>query len=418
MTEFKEDSTSLVLAELMGAVQMHYARLASLPADWAVQLENYARKAGRRTEAIVQWMIQHFGMHHTTFLSAPRVQALGGGTPSSGNGKRRRLTRKTEASFPSSPSQGVGPPTPILALMDGDGMIRITLQGFLGAQMPYVHEWLADGWFQLAQMISSRPPQGVVLDLTENPGGSWMAMFAAVHWLCDKLAIEHFYDDELDDESDLARGLDIVLCQAVRPGLPEKPAVSQAWYNPFTHQLQHILQHVGTADELSLPVYTTPPLEHSVALLTPVDALAATAVAEAAVAEATVTPPTIGVVQHRYTWNLLGDDAGVDHDRDTIQFVDSILHTWRLPVAILVSKNTASAAEILVMLLRRFCSNVRVFGERTAGYLTDVKAVVFSDQSMMEMESGVYPGYEDAVIVPDVATDYPQAEALKWLKSL
>ena len=284
-------------------------------------------------------------------------------------------------------------PLPLLGLLDNQNNIVLTLNHFLGVQMPFIYEWLADALNTQARLMSSSslssslPPQGVILDLSENAGGSWIAMFSAVHWLCDKLVTPsssvddmHYDDVDNDDHFDPDQNDDIILCQAIRPGLKEKKSnvnnkkgatapitvVSSASWNPTTHMLRETMQYKGTRKEVDIPAYTSAPLDHHVRFIKE-DGFPESDLDGTDWWGVKLFSTALGIIQHEYAFDFHGD---LDDDDDeltsdtalAISFADSSLHTAKcstvMPLAIMTSRRTASAAEILIMLLRRFCSNV------------------------------------------------------------
>lgn len=91
----------------------------------------------------------------------------------------------------------------------------------------------------------------------------------------------------------------------------------------------------------------------------------------------------------------------------------------KVPVALLIDGQTASSAEA-VLLCFRGLENARTFGLRTAGYTSCNNVNRLYDGALLAITMGgelARTGelFQNQPIVPDVSTDDPEAEALRWL---
>lgn len=91
----------------------------------------------------------------------------------------------------------------------------------------------------------------------------------------------------------------------------------------------------------------------------------------------------------------------------------------KVPVALLIDGQTASSAEA-VLLCFRGLENTRTFGRRTAGYTSCNNVNRLYDGALLAITMGgelARTGelFQNQPIVPDVPTDDPEAEALRWL---
>ncbi|MEW4354220.1 S41 family peptidase [Streptococcus pneumoniae] len=91
-----------------------------------------------------------------------------------------------------------------------------------------------------------------------------------------------------------------------------------------------------------------------------------------------------------------------------------------VPIAILTSARTASSAEILILTLQQL-SNVKTFGQATAGYTTSNMSYPMYDGAELVLSTGRirdYKGqiYENQSLQPNVATEHPMEDAKKWLE--
>ena len=91
----------------------------------------------------------------------------------------------------------------------------------------------------------------------------------------------------------------------------------------------------------------------------------------------------------------------------------------KVPVALLIDGQTASSAEA-VLLCFRGLENARTFGRRTAGYTSCNNVNRLYDGALLAITMGgelARTGelFQNQPIVPDVPTDDPEGEALRWL---
>lgn len=91
----------------------------------------------------------------------------------------------------------------------------------------------------------------------------------------------------------------------------------------------------------------------------------------------------------------------------------------KVPVALLIDGQTASSAEA-VLLCFRGLENARTFGRRTAGYTSCNNVNRLYDGALLGITMGgelARTGelFQNQPIVPDVPTDDPEGEALRWL---
>ncbi len=96
-----------------------------------------------------------------------------------------------------------------------------------------------------------------------------------------------------------------------------------------------------------------------------------------------------------------------------------------VPVAVLISPQTASAAELVALSLRSN-PHVRFFGQQTAGLTTSNQTFILSDESMLIVSIAHYVDAEgtiiDGPIRPDVVVNTvdavgAEAEAESWLRT-
>lgn len=91
----------------------------------------------------------------------------------------------------------------------------------------------------------------------------------------------------------------------------------------------------------------------------------------------------------------------------------------KVPVALLIDGQTASSAEAVVLCFRGL-ENARTFGRHTAGYTSCNNVNRLYDGALLAITMGgdlARTGelFQNQPIVPDVSTDDPEGEALRWL---
>ena len=92
-----------------------------------------------------------------------------------------------------------------------------------------------------------------------------------------------------------------------------------------------------------------------------------------------------------------------------------------IPIAILINNNTASAAEQILMDFMGL-DPVRTFGQPTAGYNSATWGAPLDHEYRLTLASAMMQARDGSIfyeepIQPDVVTDQPMEEALKWLES-
>ncbi|GGE31854.1 S41 family peptidase [Streptococcus himalayensis] len=93
-----------------------------------------------------------------------------------------------------------------------------------------------------------------------------------------------------------------------------------------------------------------------------------------------------------------------------------------VPIAILMSAETASSAEILILALQQL-PQVRTFGQATAGYTTSNMSYPMYDGAELVLSTGRIKDstgriYENHPLEPDVETQSPLEDAKQWLQEV
>lgn len=102
-------------------------------------------------------------------------------------------------------------------------------------------------------------------------------------------------------------------------------------------------------------------------------------------------------------------------------FINQRIKNIKVPIAIIINENTASAAELLAASLRYSTNdNIKIFGSRSAGLTSITKLIHLYKDTYMNVARGYIQTndgtiFKDTPVIPDQETDTPEEDAYEWL---